>query len=337
MNYWIKNFLCIFLVLSGCSTVRTLNLTPHKFSSRPKNIVWLQIAGFQEEHLAMIRFNSPQSAITSFEDVDCAGKAWNYNLFGLRPKASDGFLSQIVGSKNITSSCEDFSKKPLWAFFNPSANKVGIFEIEAGEGSLSVSKSCLGKENFLENTTLWKMEKGGQDNLFHYLDSESFEKNKVYYDKSCLKGNCFATLYDNVKSIWNRFKKGQGQSIFMIRDFSFLKALNSKNIPKAREILVELEKTLKFMKEELKRNDDTLFLVTSSEARHLELPRKGKEWSEFEAKGKKVIFRNSSLLSPVLVKGPGSENFCGIYEEYELLKRVFWETNKKTWNPLDVF
>lgn len=317
--------------------MQTLNLTPHSFSGKPKNIVWLQIAGFQEEHLAMIRFSSPQSAITSFEDVHCSGKAWNYNLYGLRPKAPSGFLSQIVGSKNITGTCEDFSRKPLWGFLNQSSHKVGIFEIDPGSGSLSNANSCLGKGRFLSNTTLWKMEKGGKEDLFHYLGTKKFEKNKVYYDKSCLKGNCFATLYDNVKSIWNRFKKDQGQSIFIIRDFSFLSALKSRNVPRAREILVELEKALKFMKDEHQRSNDTLFLVTSSESQNIELPRKGDEWFEFETKGKKVLFRNTSLLSPVLAKGPGSENFCGIYEEYEILKRVFWESDKKSWNPLDVF
>lgn len=332
-----KNLIVILLLFTGCSRVQTLNLTPHTYGGKAKNIIWLQIAGLEEEHLAMIRFSSPQSAITSFEDVHCSGKSWSYNLYGLRPKASDGFLSQIVGSKNITGSCEDFSRKPMWNFLNRSSHKVGIFEVEAGAGSLSTSKTCLGKESFLSNTTLWKMEKGGKEELFHYLGSQKFEKNKVYYDKSCLKGNCFATLYDNVKSIWSRFKKEQGQSVFIIRDFSFLNALRSKNIPKAREILVELEKTLKFLKEENQRSNETLFLVTAAESLHLELPKKGKEWFEFESKGKKVLFRNTSLLSPVLAKGPGSENFCGIFEEYEILKRVFWETDKKSWNPLDVF
>ena len=31
------------------------------------------------------------------------------------------------------------------------------------------------------------------------------------------------------------------------------------------------------------------------------------------------------------------ENYDPIFEEYEILKRVFWETDKKSWNPLDVF
>ncbi len=337
MNSLFKNLLLILFLFSGCSSVQTLNLSPHSFGGKAKNIIWIQIAGFQAEHLAMIRFNSPQSAITSFEDVHCSGSAWNYNLYGLRPKASEGFLSQIVGSKNITGTCEDYSRKPIWGFLNQSSHKVGIFEIEAGKGSLSTANSCLGKEGFLSNTILWKMEKGGKDELFHYLGKQKFEKSKVYYDKSCLKGNCFATLYDNVKSLWNRFKKEQGQSVFIIRDFSFLKALKARDIPKAREILVELEKTLKFMKEENQKTNDTLFLVTSSESQNIELPKKGKEWFEFESKGRNVIFKNTSLLSPVFAKGPGAENFCGIYEEFEILKRFFWESDKKSWNPLDVF
>ena len=53
------------------------------------------------------------------------------------------------------------------------------------------------------------------------------------------------------------------------------------------------------------------------------MPKKGKEWFEFERKGKHVVFRNASLLSPVLAKGAGAENFCGVFEEYEMVKRIF--------------
>lgn len=262
---------------------------------------------------------------------------WNYNLYGLRPSAGNGFMSQIFGSNNIKGTCEDFKQDPIWSYVNASGYKVGIFESHAGSDSLSKSISCDGSKDFLKDAILWKMEKSDSSSEFHYLGSEKFTKGTVYYDKSCKKGACFATLFDNVKSVWKRFKKEPGQTIFIIRDFSYLKAIKNKNIAKAREILLDLEKSLAHLEAEFNRGKETLFLVTSSEAQNFEMPKKGKEWFEFETKGKKVIFRNTSLLSPVLSKGAGSENFCGVFEEYEVLKRIFWTTDKKAWNPLDVF
>ncbi|MBK26666.1 MAG: hypothetical protein CME70_21880 [Halobacteriovorax sp.] len=331
-------FLFLLLGLLSCSRVQTLNLKSHYYSERPKNIIWLQIAGFQEEHLAMSRFSKPQGVkSSSFETMSCAGKIWNYNLYGLRPSAGSGFLSQMVGSKNIKNNCEDYKKSPLWSYLNPTGYKVGIFEIAAGDDSLSASKECSGGEGFLGQSILWKMENAEGKKLFHYLGNDKFEKGNIYYDKSCKSGACFATLFDNLKSIWRRFEKEQGQSIFIVRDFSYLKALKAKNITKAREILYELDKSLQFFHDEFKRSQETLFLVTSSESINFEMPKKGKEWLEFETKGKHIIFRNTSLMSPVFAKGSGAENFCGLYEEYEIIKRIFWTTAKKTWNPLDLF
>lgn len=331
-------FLIFAFISLSCTKVQTLNLKSHSYSGKPKNIIWFQVAGFQEEHLAMARFSAPQGVGRSnFEDMSCVGKIWNYNLYDLRPSAGSGFLSQMVGSKNIKNSCEDYNMTPMWGYVNQAGYKVGVFEVEAKQNSIDIEERCGGNKKFLGRTTLWKMEKGSGENLFHYLGSEKFEKGKVYIDKSCQKGNCFATLFDNLKSIWNRFKKETGQTIFIVRDFSYLKALKERNIPRAREILLELDKSLDFLKKELSREKETLFLVTSSESLNFEMPKKGKEWFQFESRGRHVVFRNTSLLSPIMASGAGAENFCGVYEEFEVVKRIFWSPNKQTWNPLDVF
>lgn len=334
-----KNLTKLVLILSSlllsCSRVQTLNLKTHDYSDRPKNIIWFQVAGLQEEHLAMIKFSvSKGHQAASFEKMSCMGKAWNYNLYGLRPSAGEGFLSQIVGSKNITGTCRDFSQKPFWKYVNEAGYKVGIFESLAGKRSLSYSKDCAEGRGFLGQSTLWKMEHSDSNKLFHYLGNEKFNKDEVYYDKSCKKGTCFATIFDNIKSIWTRFKKEPGLSIFIVRDFSYLKALKSKNISKAREVLLELDKSIGYLFKEMKRDNQTLFLVTSSGPLNFEMPKEGKEWFEFERSGKHVLFRNTSLLSPVMSYGAGAENFCGIFEESEMVNRIFWSTNKKAWNIL---
>lgn len=82
-----------------------------------------------------------------------------------------------------------------------------------------------------------------------------------------------------------------------------------------------------------------LILVTGAETMPIEFPKKGKEWSDFESSGKNIFYHNSSLLSPVLAKGSMSENFCGIFEESEMLKRVVYrpEGKKFDWDMISPF
>ncbi len=97
----------IILLVISCSRVQTLNMREHKYSKSPDKIIWLQIAGFSDELLPLLKFNNLNADISLFADrADCIGKMWNYNLFNLRPKASDSFLSQMYGIKNVKNDCQ---------------------------------------------------------------------------------------------------------------------------------------------------------------------------------------------------------------------------------------
>ena len=101
--------LIFLLLVSGCSGSKYLNLKKHTFSQVPKKIIWIQIAGLSEEHIAMNRFNRSNSLeLSALEKFTCLGKIWNYNLFDLRPDPSVGFLSQITGSKNFSTGCQNY-------------------------------------------------------------------------------------------------------------------------------------------------------------------------------------------------------------------------------------
>ena len=94
--------LVIFTLLSSCAQVTSLNLKKHEFGKLPTKIIWLQVAGLQPEHIAMLKFDYPdRDTKTAFENSLCIGSAWEYNLFDIRPSAKSGFLSQITGKKNI--------------------------------------------------------------------------------------------------------------------------------------------------------------------------------------------------------------------------------------------
>ena len=51
----------------------------------------------------------------------------------------------------------------------------------------------------------------------------------------------------------------------------------------------------------------------------------GKNWAEFEAKGKFVDFKRAKLSATVFATGSGAENYCGFYDSSDILTRLFWD------------
>ena len=316
----------ILSLMWGCSKVKTINLEVHDFGTKPTRIIWFQVAGFAEEHLALLRFNlANESNKMSLEKMSCNGKMWNYNLEEIRPVPEIAFLTQLTGKKNIKQNCDDFALRPVWAYLSEMGYVTGIFEagIDASS-SLLKGRDCVNNQFFNEDVTFWSMNKatGKQDKFFHYHDKESFEEGRVYYDQSCQQGACYSSISSNVMSIYKRFAAQNSKLLFIVRDFSYYNALKEQKVLEASEILFELEKTLSFFMQEIDR--DTLVLWTSSAALNIEFPAKGKKWEGLIKKGQNLVFHQSALMSPVFAKGPSAENFCGIYSEAELIKRLFW-------------
>jgi hypothetical protein len=332
-----------FLVL-GCARVQTLNMEPHAYSERPRHIVWVQIAGFSEEHLPLLKFNVPDvSNKTSFENADCVGKLWAFNLYELRPDAGKSFLSQLNGSRNIKGRCEDFIAKSAWGHLNEMGYASSILENGSGDdNSLERSMKCpqsggitpdkisfyrMGPESNAETGEVWKKS-------FHYQDSAESISNSIkpgiYYDKSCQKNVCYSSISNNFKTLWLQTMKERNSSFFLVRDFNFQKALRKKDIVFAKESLLEVERIMNIIRSA--KRDDILVLVTGAESLNVEFPKEGKEWAEFERSGKNMIFRNSALQSPVFAKGPMSENFCGMFDESEMLKRILYRPEHKKFN-----
>lgn len=331
--------LMIASFLLSCARVQTLNMEKHIYSERPRHIVWFQIAGFSEEHIPLLRFNVPEMGNkTNLERIDCMGKMWNYNLYELRPDAFKSFQSQLSGSKNIKGQCDDFELRPVWDFLSEFGYGSSILESGAGEeNTLEKSLKCTQRSSeTLDEIRLYRM---GPDleiakRGFHYQDSaeaitESM-KPGVYYDKSCQKNVCYSSLSNNFKTLWLQFVKDQPSSFFLVRDFNFQKALRKKDIVLAKESLQEIDRMISLINSA--KREGVLVLVTGAESLNIEFPKEGKEWGEFERSGKNLFFRNSSLMSPVMASGPMAENFCGLFDESEMLKRVIYKPEKKYFN-----
>lgn len=324
-NKFIK--ILLFITLIGCAQVTSLNLKKHQFGKLPVKIVWLQVAGLTEEHLAMLKYSYPTVDVkTSFENSLCMGKTWAYNLYDIRPEASSGFLSQITGKKNIKNSCEDFKLQPIWSYMLPKGYKVGIFEGESSQKqSLLYSRSSCNNNDFLKDVHFWRMDKkapsGSKD--FHVEAISNFYPNEVYYDKSCLSGECFTTVANNVTKVFESFSRNTNNYLYIVRNFKYAQKIKENRVSEARDELTQLNKIVAYFQGLANKRNDFLLLVTSAEPVHTEFPRSGKEWGAYEKAGKFFKAKKSNLMGTVMVSGARAENFCGIYDQSDILPRIF--------------
>ncbi|MBC7429516.1 MAG: hypothetical protein H7336_12940 [Bacteriovorax sp.] len=331
--------LCALLLMS-CARVQTLNMVSHNYSERPQRVLWIQVAGFSEEHIPLLRFNVSEAARkTNLEQVDCVGKMWNYNLYQLRPDAAKSFISQINGSKNIKGTCEDYESLPTWSYLQDIGYSVGVLENGASkEQSLESSLGCSNNKTIdLAKMRYWKMgpdATSASQKTFHYQDSPEQSRATVqpglYYDRSCQKGICYSTLSNNFKTMWNLINKDNSKTFVIVRDFNFQNALKRKDIGLAKEALQEIDRLISVI--DKSKSSELLIIVSGAESLPIEFPAQGKPWSDFEKSGKNIIYKTSSLMSPVLATGAMSENFCGIFDESEMMKRIIYRPEGKIFN-----
>ena len=317
----------------GCSSPKTLNLKGKSFDVPPTKIVWFQIAGFSEEHLSLLKYAGSQAnRKLSFENGHCFGKAWRYNIFKLRPNAFESFMSQMTGRRNFKSNCEDFRVKPFWLYMEGEKKDVGIFERGLAKFSFPNLNSCddEGQTFYQKKARYWfslRRPLRKNEQTFHYLENTPFSKKGVYYDRSCHKKYCDSGFVGNIKSIYERWAKNKESFIFIIRDFKYLSELKKKNILKIKRMLFDLEEIYSFFLDKLGKQDDLLVLLTGASPSKFEYPLSGRSWFDFEKKGKNILYRRPSLMSPIIASGASAENFCGLYHESEVFKRLLWRSS----------
>lgn len=317
----------VFIVLAflvSCAQVTSLNLKKHEFGQQPNRIVWFQIAGLDEEHLSMLRFGQNQGALTSFEYALCVGKSWDYSLSQLRNSAPIAFMNQVTGKKSSKNNCEDTENKAVWNYLASSGYRAGILEIKPDpKDSLLSVVPCEKGPDFLKSLHMWEMSKAPQGaSTFHYVEPIVMKEDVVSYDRTCQEKGCFASIANNFNAIYGQFQKNSVKNIFIVRDFSYLKALKEKNFALAKEILRDLDKALWTAYENSRKQGD-LILVSTAETMMIDFPDQGKNWYEFEKNGSQASVKRQKLMNTVFAFGARSENFCGLYDDATLLERMF--------------
>lgn len=316
--------LLVLFLFMGCAQVTSLNLKKHQFGLVPTKIIWFQIAGLEEEQIALLRFEQTADKKTSFEDNICYGQTWNYNLYKLRNSAETTFLSQMLGKKNIKENCEDSKLKPIWDYIYPNGYITAVLEsgTTKNQSLLNFNKCGDQGKKFIENLYFFTSSAPIPGAVtFHYSDQFSIRPSQVVYDRTCGEKNCGSSITDNFKAIYSKFKKLSSKHLMVIRDYSYLSALEKKDFSKARDILEDIERAYADALK-LTQSNDYLILLTTGDSRFVDMPSQGKDFFEFSKNSKNISVKRTKLTNLVLASGARSENFCGIYDDADIFDRI---------------
>jgi len=333
-------FLSLVSLSISCTRLQTINLKKHSYSTQPDSVVWIQIAGISENHLALLK-NSQHQGIyrSSFENSSCFGKSWNYNLTTLRPDATIAFNSQLTGFKNAKLTCEDFSKHAIWNDFFKKGYQVNILEMGADLNSLESLKNCEEMKDTSFRFIFMKKPSELFKNVFdsyHFHDNPSIQKkvSGFFYDKTCSDDGCVSSINDNFKNIIN-YRQDASKRFVLIRDFRYLSAMKKNRIEEVKNLIKEYDNLLNSITE----NKNLLLLISSAESVSFDYPIEGKEWRELDLKGIGLTNKSIQLNSPVWAFGPMSENFCGFYEDSEIKNRLLYFPTERIfdWKAISPF
>jgi hypothetical protein len=318
------------LTMNACVQLGTLNLQDHQFGLFPTKIIWIQVPGLHEEHLALLRLLRPENTEKlAFEQSHCFGKMWSYNLYRLRPEPFEGLWSQTTGSKNIKNQCEDFDLHPLWKDLIQARFQIGLLESPARkEYSLEKVRDCPSQRTDLFKwVNVWLMRPAPSDQkkfVFGANGPHYYTPGTIYYDRSCQDQNCYSDLPRNAEVLFQQIQKRGGPYLFLVRDFSLVEALKQQHLEHVKEALFQLEKMYRYFLGVQEKDNNVLLLMTSTASRSLEYPTQGDGWKTLvEKKPLGLIYKETALLSPVWSRGARAEHFCGLFDESDVTYRLF--------------
>jgi len=327
-----NKFILYFSLISvfACSQQTTIGMKDHKYSMVPNHIVWIQVPGFLYEHTVLRNFESPSPVNYSiWNEFSCVGYSWSYNLYNIRPSNRDQALTQVTGNQNIKNNCLDYEQKTLWDFLKIYKYKSLVIEKQPKSKNSFLSSLNCKKSNFLDNVSFLLMDKKNkqinQKKFFHYQSSNyEFKPGEILIDKTCQNGDCISSIKDNLEKTWEKLLQKNSKSFLLVRDFDYEKIVSSKNALNIKKRLFEYEKLLRYILEKRKVHPDMLVVFSSTNGKRIEFPKQGKRWNELFDSGKYLTFHNKSLYNNFLSMGARSENFCGSFNDSEIIDRFLW-------------
>ena len=63
--------------------------------------------------------------------------------------------------------------------------------------------------------------------------------------------------------------------------------------------------------------------MSGAKAYDIDFPKQGEQWEKYITNGNFINTEESELVSDIMATGARSENFCGMYNQSEILNRIF--------------
>ena len=330
-NYY---YFILLVLTTSCMRVSSINLRPKKFNQYPSKIVWIQLAGFDEEQIFHLNLKEADVKKSTFDAFTCVGMHWEYNSYTLSPGSHQVMRSLLTGKSNINGTCDDFYHVPFWGYFSPEKIQSVVVEKLPEPGtSLLQSLDCKGAH------PRWK------PNYFIRLDGQNIDEAKMkpfsvlergklkvpgqYYDSSCNGDTCYNDLLTTMSYVVDEVLRYEKNFTFIFRDFSAEKFLKQKDFSKWSKWLNEWNQVIAYLQNSLS-TEETLILITGVAPIPMQFPQAGSDLRKWVTQNTGLQLRQRSYLGKTWAMGARSENFCGMYKTDDFLTRIFWHNTDKT-------
>lgn len=278
-----------FLFLLGCSSTRELNLKPHRFNQEPAYVVWLQAPRVRALDILRHEKSSEPWGESSLEKFHCSSDVINSTIYQKSPSYQISLNAQINGSLKSNGSCSDHELN-LWDLFFRIGVPSFLLDGESRNNYYEITKKCSNLERKYSLFSRNKVPREvGKPDFFH--ESLPWEESPLSFDRSCQKGKCQSDFFELAKKmVFHNITKKE-KSFTLLR---YYKTLSPEQVKSFGAFIESVKK--------LARQRDVLFLMSTD-------------------------LSNNDGVGKVLATGDKSENFCGVYHQTDLLRRILRAKN----------
>jgi len=224
--------------------VPSINLKTKKFNQYPSKIIWIQLAGFDEEQIFQMHLKDGDTKKTSFDAFTCLGMHWEFNSYELQPASHLVMRSLITGKSNINGTCDDFYHAPLWSYYtNEKMQSVIIEKLADSKESILQIAECKDSHPKWNPQYYFKLDGLNLDKStmkpFSVLERGKIKNPGKYYDASCNDKECNNDLLTSFSYIMDEVLRYEKNFNLIVRAFSAEKYFKKNEFEKWTKWIIE--------------------------------------------------------------------------------------------------
>ena len=313
----------------------SINLMKKKFNTYPAKVIWIQLAGLDDEQIAQLSLKEGETKKNSFEAFSCFGTHWEFNLTELYPSSEKIMHSMLTGNPNVVGNCNDFTAAPFWSYYTEkNAARTVVIEKQALiDQSLLKVKQCPNANPSWNSDYLIKLDNIGSElypnSKFNVLQKNRFKEKGIYFDSSCNQEKCNTSLLTSVSYLVDEIVRYEKRYTLVIKDFSAENFFKNKKFADWEKWLNEWNQVISYLQNSLM-TDDTLLLVSGVAPIPIQFPAMGVDMKKWIKQYSGLQVKPRSLFGKTWAMGARAENFCGLYRTEDLVSRLFWYEKEKS-------